>query len=397
VVKAGYATTTQELDVGAGEQRTGVSLTLRKGDGLIKGSVSTGTGPLGGATITATSGQNTATTVSLKKGAGKGTFVMRSLPTPGDFTITASAPGFASQTLTVSLASGQSLKGVSITLTNSSGAVHGDVLSAADNSPQSGVTVTASNGLLTVQTQSESGNAAGQWGISGLPVPGTYTLTFTRADLASQTVAVSLDASGNVTGSNVQGKRVEVYLASSTATVYGQIKQSGQPLGEATITLASGTSTYTVTSSSVVDKSTNSTVGSYRMEQIPPGVYTLTVSGSGGTSTRSRVITLVAGAAKQEDVGLRSAASITGVLVDSDGKPLNNWTVFLYPAATYPTDFTAQTATSGGGKFSFANVDAGQYVIAFGPTTDPGAAVQTESFTVLPGQPEPLGKITVRP
>jgi hypothetical protein len=397
VVKTGYATTTQELDVGAGEQRTGVSLTLRKGDGLIKGTVSGGSGPLGGVTISATSGQNTATTVSLKNGAGKGTFVLRSLPTPGDFTITASAPGFASQTLTVSLASAQSLKGVSITLTNSSGSVHGDVLSAADNSPESGVTVTASNGLLTVQTQSESGNSAGQWSIAGLPVPGTYTLTFTRADLASQTVAVSLDANGTVTGSNVQNKRVEVYLASSTAAVYGQISQSGQPLGEATVTLASGTSTYTVTSASVADPGTNSSVGTFRLEQIPPGVYTLTVSGSGGTSTRSRVITLIAGAAKQENVTLRSAASVTGTLVDANGKPLHKWTVFLYPAASYPTDFSAETLTSTTGAFSFANVDAGRYVIAFGPTTDPGAAVQTDSFTVLPGQPTPRGTITVRP
>ena len=33
VVKTGYATTIQRLDVAGGEQRTGVQLTLRKGDG----------------------------------------------------------------------------------------------------------------------------------------------------------------------------------------------------------------------------------------------------------------------------------------------------------------------------------------------------------------------------
>ena len=397
VVKAGYATTTQELDVGAGEQRTGVTLTLRKGDGLIKGVVNSPTGPLGGVTITATSGQNTTTTVSLKSGAKKGTFTLRSLPTPGDFTLTASAPGYASQTLTSSLAASQSLTGVSITLTNSSGSIHGSVLSSPGSTAESGVTVTATNGLLTVQTETQSGKSAGQWKISGLPLPGTYTLTFSRSDLASQTVAVSIDAQGVVTGPNVQNTLVTVYLAPSTATVFGQVTQNGQPLGEATVTLASGTTTYTVTSSSVADPSTQSVVGSYRMEHIPPGVYTLTVSGSGGTSTRSRVITLVSGVNPAVNVNLHSAAEVTGTLVDSNNVALQKWTVFLYPAASYPTDFVQQKVTSSLGKFTFKNVDAGRYVIAFGPTTDPGAAVQTSSFVVLPGQATPLGTIVVRP
>ena len=46
VVKTGYATTIQQLDVAGGEQRTGVQLTLRKGDGLISGTVSDAAGAL---------------------------------------------------------------------------------------------------------------------------------------------------------------------------------------------------------------------------------------------------------------------------------------------------------------------------------------------------------------
>lgn len=414
VVKTGYATTTQELDVGAGEQRTGVSLTLRKGDGVIKGTVSNDTGPLGGVTLTATTGQNTATTVTLKRGPHKGGFTLQGLPTPGDFTLTASLHGYASQTLSVSLASGQSLTGVAITLTNSAGSIHGDVFAAAPpapgttaqsttaaatagKTPEAGVTVTASNGLLTVQSETQSGKHAGQWAIDGLPLPGTYTLTFSGAGYASQTIGVSLDATGAVTGSDVVGKRVEVYVTSSTATLYGQITQANRPLGEATITLASGTSTYIVSSASVPNSSLGTKPGAYVMQQIPPGVYTLTVSGSGGTSSRSQVVRLSAGQQKQVDVDLRVSASITGSIIDGNGKPLKKWTAFLYAAADYPTQVDEQTRTDANGAFSFGKVDAGEYVIAFGPTNDPSAAVQTISFDVAPGEGKNLANITVNP
>ena len=68
VVKTGYATTTQRLDVAGGEQRTGVQITLRKGDGLISGIVTDAAGPLANVTLTATSGATSVTTVSLTDG-----------------------------------------------------------------------------------------------------------------------------------------------------------------------------------------------------------------------------------------------------------------------------------------------------------------------------------------
>jgi hypothetical protein len=407
VVKTGYATTTQQLDVGAGEQRTGVSLTLRKGDGLISGTVTAGARQLGGVTITATSGQSTTTTVSLKTGAVKGAFVLRSLPTPGDFTITAAAPGYASQTLTVSLAAGQLLKGVAITLSNSSGSIKGEVFDTGI-AAESGVTVTATDGKLLVQTETQSGTkTAGQWAISGLPVPGSYTLTFSRADLASQTLAVSLDANGAVQSAQLdQKKLIEVHMASSTAILYGVVTAAGgadtgicsgtgDRLGEATVTLASGTTTYTVTSASRSDSSSHTQCGSYRIEQVPPGVYTLTVSASGGISPNSQVISLAAGQTRQLDVPLANPASINGTLVDSAHKPLDGWTVFLYPAATYPNTYTQTAKTDSAGFFHFDVVDAGRYVIAFGPTADPATAAQTDSPTVLPGTATPLGTIVV--
>ena len=65
VTKTGYANDVQRVDLGGGENRTGVNLRLRKGDGLITGQVNGPAGGLGGATVTATSGGSVARTVSL--------------------------------------------------------------------------------------------------------------------------------------------------------------------------------------------------------------------------------------------------------------------------------------------------------------------------------------------
>ncbi len=108
VAKQGYATEVQRIDLGGGEDRSGVQLRLRKGDGLIAGRVTSAAGPLGGATISATYGQTTVQTVSVTEG-DLGAFTLRGLPTPATLTIVVSKPGLASQTLTLSLSAGQQL------------------------------------------------------------------------------------------------------------------------------------------------------------------------------------------------------------------------------------------------------------------------------------------------
>jgi hypothetical protein len=396
VTKTGYATSVQRIDVGAGENRTGVQLRLDKGDGVISGAVSSATGALGGVTITATSGQSTANTVSLNVGQ-VGAFTLRSLPTPATFTIVASHAGYASQTLTLSLAAGQKLTGVAITLSQSAGSLRGTVTQLPDNTGAPGVAVTVTDGLLTVQTATESTGTVGAWHVGGLPIPGTYTVTFSRPDLAPQTVSVSLDAGGNITpgslGARITASGITVSLQSATATVFGTISQpgslaacSGTKLGEAGVTLNSGASTFTVTSASAAPH-----CGEYRLEQIPPGTYTLTVNAGSGTSPSSQVITLNAGDLLQKDVQLARPASMSGVVEHLDTQtqleqPRGGWTVFLYLSAQYP-NVVAQTTTTGtNGAFSFTGIDAGKYIVAVGPTSDPANATTTKQVTVQPSQ-----------
>jgi hypothetical protein len=396
VTKTGYATSTQRIDIGAGENRSGVQLRLDKGDGVITGTVSSAGGPLGGVTITATSGQSTANTVSLNVGQ-VGTFTLRSLPTPATFTIVASHSDYASQTLTLSLAAGQKLTGVVITLSQSAGALSGTVSQLPANTGAPGVAVTVTDGLLTVQTATESTGTVGAWHVGGLPVPGTYTVTFSRPDLASQTVSVSLDAGGNITpgsqGARITAAGIAVALQSATATVYGTITQPGSTascgatkLGEAAVTLSSGASSFTVTSASAAPH-----CGQYRLEQVPPGTYTLTVNAGSGTSPSSQVITLNFGDQLRKDVQLARPASLGGVVQHLDTEtsveqPRGGWTVFLYLSTQYPNVVARTTTTDATGAFTFSGIDAGKYIVAVGPTSDPANATNTKAVTVQPSQ-----------
>ncbi|WP_026146109.1 carboxypeptidase-like regulatory domain-containing protein [Nocardioides sp. Iso805N] len=378
VSKPGYATSTQLIDVSAGETRTDLDITLRKGDGLISGTVSSTAGPLGDVTLTATSGQTTVTTISLDKadGAnGKGSFVLRSLPTPAQFTIVATADGYASQTMSVSLAAGQTLTGVSLTLGRSSGSLSGAVTLSSGGDPAAGVGVLVTDGSQTIQTASQSsGKAVGTWRVDGLALPGTYTVTFARSDLASHTLSVSLDADGNITpasiGPGITVSGISVALHPSTAVLYGVVKQKGSSgaaaIGEATVQLSSGTSSYTVTTASVPASS----AGAYRIEDIPPGTYTVSVS-LGGVTPTSSIVKLAAGDVTAYNPKLEPAASITGTVVNASGATLGpGYVVELYQADAYPSTVYRTTTTRSDGTFSFTNVDAPQtYVIQVRPTS----------------------------
>lgn len=395
VVKSGYTTSTQRIDIGAGEKRTGVQITLNKGDGLISGVITASSGPLGAVTVTATAGQSTDNTVSL---TGTGAFTLRDLPTPATFTLVAALRGYASQTLTLSLASGQKLAGVDITLSKSSASLSGLVTLLPDNKPVGGVGVTITNGELTVATVTESTAHVGAWQAGGLPIPGTYSLTFARSDLQSETISVSLDSAGKVTpgsvGTQVGSRGITVSMQSATATVSGTITQVGAgtvcnqatgALGEATVSMSSGSSIYSVTSASVTPN-----CGRYELAQIPPGTYTLTVSASSGTTPSSRVLTVSAGQSLTQNVTLKRPASVSGSVIccsigsDAQPGPRGGWSVFLYLEAQYPNKITATTRTAADGAFTLADIDAGQYIIAVGPTGDPSNAIATKQVTVQP-------------
>ena len=356
VSKTGYTTDTQRIDLGGGESRTGVQLQLRTGDGLISGTVTGPDGPVGNAVVTATTGTTTVSTVSqTKSGNGEGEFTLPGLVTPSTYTVTVTAEGFGAQTSTLSLAAGQQLGGVQVNLSRSTGEISGLVSTVADNKPAAGVSVTVGVADKTVQTVTQSGDTVGVWKVAGLPLPGTYTVTFARADLQSQTLVVSLDASGKPsTGPD----GLAVAMKSAFAAIHGRVTQ-GSPTGEATVTLSSGTDTYAVITASVP----KSTKGTYRIDNIKPGTYTLSVTRT-GTSPTVLTVTLVAGQDLPVDMALVQPASIGGVVQARDTTSVSNLEVALYESARFPEESYRTTRTDSKGRFTFTDVNAPQsYVI----------------------------------
>jgi 5-hydroxyisourate hydrolase-like protein (transthyretin family) len=372
VAKPGFATQIERVDVAGGEQRTGLQIRLRQGDGVISGLVTTKAGPLGGATVSAQFDGTTLQTVALTEKGKEGQFTLRGLPTPGVFTVVVSAQGYASQTLSLSLAAQQQLSGVNITLGGSAGSLGGTVTLASDGSPAPGVTVTVTNGTLTVVTVTNSQHTAqgdvGQWSVGGLPLPSTYTVTFSRSDLAAQTLAVSLDPFGLVAGtaSADSATSVNAALTSSTATLLGrtlQVDRNGntQPVSEVSVSLTSGSATYQVTSASLPTSNT----GAYEFDHLPPGTYTVTVSARGARPT-SQIVPLVAGQRQPLDLTLAAPASIHGTVYDVNGKPVPHAEVRLYLTTQYPNTSVATVEADAGGGYSFDNLDAPQnYVVEY--------------------------------
>ena len=358
--KPGFASDSQRIDLAGGEVRGDIQLRLQAGDGLISGSVTGPDGPLGGAVITATAGTTSVETVSLTEGQ-VGTFTLRGLVTPATYTVTVTSPGFTTQTTSAVLADEQKLTGVQLSLARSSGTLSGLVTSLPGNVPAPGVTVQVTGGTTQVQTVTQSTGTVGGWSIGGLPIPGAYTITFSRDDLQKQTLAVNLDASGASTGGT---GGISVAMTSAVAEISGTVSQRAadgavSAAGEAQVTLSSGSDTYTVTSAS----EPASAVGAYRVGGVQPGTYTLSVSRP-GTSPTSVIVTLTAGQSLTMNPVLIPPASIGGTVRGSDGVTMPGVQVALFKASEYPAQSTSTTTTDASGRYSFPDVDAPQaYVI----------------------------------
>jgi 5-hydroxyisourate hydrolase-like protein (transthyretin family) len=382
VSKPGYATDTQRIDLAGGENRTGVILRLSTGDGLISGTIVGPDGPIGGAVITATTGTTSVKTLSVTTPSALGTFTLRGLITPASYTVSVTMDGFTTVSSNLSLSADQQLNNVALSLSKASGSLSGTV-TTVDGKPAGGVTVSVTAGSQSITTVTQSGASAGTWSIAGLPIPGSYTLTFSRSDLQSQTVAVAIDASGHVTGTSSASGAVNVAMRSAYASITGTVRQQGisglQPRGEATITLTSGSNTYTVASASIP----TSNKGRYEIDNIAPGTYTLSASAK-GTSPSTEIITVAAGQALSHDIQLIQPASIHGV-VTMNGLPAADLEVDLYLSSGYPTTVTATTTTDAHGAYAFSSVDAPQaYILSVrSPTL---GALATGTIALQPSQ-----------
>jgi hypothetical protein len=286
----GYQPTTAVERLGGGENRLTTSIRLSAGDGSISGLVTDGLVPLGGVTITVTSGELNLTTATPTSGS-VGRFNLTGLPTPATYLITFAREGFGFESVAVELGPGQQRTDVDVELVRGTGSISGRVTDSG-GAGLGDVLVTVSGNGNTVTTSTLTAGGIGSYSVSGLSTPGRYTVTFQLQDHALETVAVDLTSSGFASG-------VDVVLARTAATLSGTVSTcvGGGGLGGVQITLTDGRTGLSTTSATAP-------AGSYALGGLSPGSYAVSYV-LGGYTTQTLLVEVTAGAAEVRNVTMR--------------------------------------------------------------------------------------------
>lgn len=188
--KAGFGTQRVALDLGPGQVLGKLQVTMVGGAGTVSGTVfGTNGKPLGGVTVSV-GGLAAPVTTETPTLGHVGTYTISGLPTPGNYALTFSRPGYASETVGVKLASQGRSGGVDVTLRSVLGEISGRVTSAKAKGGLGGATVVVTNGSHATQIASTS---SGRYTLAQLP-PGTYSVTFSFPGYKDETALVRLGA-----------------------------------------------------------------------------------------------------------------------------------------------------------------------------------------------------------
>jgi hypothetical protein len=199
----GFSSQTIALDLGPGQERTGVEATLTGGTGTITGAATDeGGAALGDVAVTVAGGEFLATTATLTTSgpdAAVGSYRVADIPTPGVYAVTFSKEGFVDETRMVTFRLPGVRPDVSVQLVPDHGTITGTV-TAADGRPLTGITVELTDGRtaegsdeVESRTTSTASDPAGGYSFAGV-TPGTYTLTFRSPDFRTRILLVEVSA-----------------------------------------------------------------------------------------------------------------------------------------------------------------------------------------------------------
>jgi len=290
----GFDTQSFQAAVGGGQAALLDTVTLGAAEGTITGIAVDAAGtPLGGVSVVARAGDTEVRATTPTSGQ-VGSFQLIGLTTPETYVLTFSKDGYSGQTVALSLPAGGS-QSVQAQLIGGSGTVTGTVL-GPDGTPLGGVTVAVSGdgftGQTTTLTTNGAGGGAGSYTVTGLPVPGVYTITFTADGYLPETLGAGFLAAGTQPLDTVT-------LLPEHGVVAGVVRSGGGGLGEVTVTLTDGTTTRTTTSATAP-------AGQYSFADVPAGWYAITF-GRPGYTTRVVQVEVLAGAVAARDVELAAA------------------------------------------------------------------------------------------
>ncbi len=185
----GLGTEVVQVTLEPGEQLTGIAIGMRTGVGSISGRVTEDGEPLGGVTLTASSGDDTVETTSLTEG-DTGSYTFPQLDIPGRYTITASLEGYLTQTRLVNLSG--NVTGVNFDFRKTTGVITG-LVESSNGGGLPGANVRVSRDELAFDTATASSGDPGSFTVRDLP-PGTYRVEFSRYDHAPQSQVVTVEA-----------------------------------------------------------------------------------------------------------------------------------------------------------------------------------------------------------
>jgi hypothetical protein len=281
-----YAPTTVIEKVGAHQARSEPTVRLSAGEGSISGLVLADAGGratgLGEVTVSTSQDGRTLTTATPTQGQ-VGHFALTGLATPGTYVVTFVKPGFGAFTRVVGLAPGQQAD-LRITLRSGTGAVTGLVRDTA-HQPLGGVTVTVGGTAAPMQTTTlTDGTSKGSYSLTGLPVPGSYTLTFSLPGYAPQTVPLNLAL-------DAPSPPADATLAKGFGRITGVVTDDeGVPVVGATVAVTDG---LTVRTTITVQADGTHSAGSFVVPDLPPATYTVTVTRD-GARPQTALVTVVA-------------------------------------------------------------------------------------------------------
>lgn len=254
----------------AGEIKVLNTVRLGAASGSIAGRVVDAEGrPLGNVAVTVASGDQVREITTPTSG-NVGEFFVVGLETPNTYVLTFELDGFSGQTIALDVLAGEDRTGITALLIGGIGSVSGTVRDTA-GAPIGDVAVTIagkdfSAGTTTLTTGGD-GAGVGSYSVSGIPVPGVYTLTFDAEGYVPETIEVGFLAAGPAPGT-------DVVLRSEVGVVTGAVTADGVALGDVRVELSDGiTERSTVTATAPA--------GAFRFDGVAPDTYTLRVIATG--------------------------------------------------------------------------------------------------------------------
>ncbi|SDO43269.1 Carboxypeptidase regulatory-like domain-containing protein [Nakamurella panacisegetis] len=368
VTSTGFGAASKLVTLGAGGTAT-ADLTLKPGVAAIVGTVrgvdSLGhLGGIGGVTVTATgsskgvAASRTATTVT---SGPVGTYALPDLPVPGDYTVTVTGTGYASQTQQVSLAAGSSSATVNVSLTRADGTVTGTVVGDGKEGGLIGAGLTLTGASATYKTMTTS-VPAGAYRFTGVP-PGTYVLQASQYGRVASSATVVVAAAGTAvanlhligapdtelpTTARIRGRAVDSRTQGPLTCDRAAIaKPVCVVTASVPIPVPGTTKTETISGvSGPAEDYTLPSLDDKKHAGLVAGLYAITLSAPGYEPTTVQVQVAQGQTTPAPQVSLPPLGLITGTITTKVGTPVSPSCVVSVPAGTSPPTTCSRTGTT---------------------------------------------------